>query len=164
MKRNVNFSIRARSRRQSAVQKVQKVQIIQTYLKSNTEDEVRVRQRGSDGHYIYFETIKRKISDVKRLEIERRLTESEYLQFLMNADTEKRQIRKDRYCLTYGNQYFEIDIYPFWKDKAILEIELNDENAEILLPEEICVIREVTNDERFKNANLASAKDLGSLN
>ena len=28
----------------------------------------------------------------------------------------------------YENQYFEIDIYPFWDDKAIVEIELNDEN------------------------------------
>ena len=34
-----------------------------------------------------------------------------------------KQIRKTRYCLTYKNQYFEIDIYPFWNDKAILEIE-----------------------------------------
>ena len=35
----------------------QKVEIIQTYLKSNENDEVRVRQRGFNGHYIYFKTI-----------------------------------------------------------------------------------------------------------
>ena len=73
----------------------------------------------------------------------------------MDADTTKRQIRKTRYCLTYENQYFEIDIYPFWNDKAIAEIELSDENAKIVFPKEIRVIKEVTDDDSYKNASLA---------
>ena len=132
-----------------------RVEIIQTYLKSPAGEEVRVRQRGVDGNYIYFQTIKRRVSDVKRVEIERRLSQEEYLKLLMEADTTRRQIRKTRYCLTYGNQYFEIDIYPFWQDKAIAEIELSDENATIVFPEQIKVIREVTEDDAYKNASLA---------
>lgn len=135
-----------------------KVEIIQTYLKSQGDDEVRVRQRGSDGNYIYFQTIKRKVSEIKRVEIECRLSKDEYLRLLMDADTEKRQIRKNRYCLTYENQYFEIDVYPFWNDKAIAEIELSDENAEIIFPKQINVIKEVTDDENYKNASLAAIK------
>ena len=73
----------------------------------------------------------------------------------MEADTTKRQIRKTRYCLTYNNRYFEIDIYPFWQDKAIVEIELADENAEIRFPKQIKVIKEVTEDDSYKNASLA---------
>lgn len=76
----------------------------------------------------------------------------------MNADTSKRQIRKTRYCLTYESQYFEIDIYPFWKDKAIVEIELNDEKTVIVFPDFIKIIKEVTNDESYKNASLAIMK------
>ena len=133
----------------------QRIEIIQTYLKSDSDEEVRVRQRGFDGHYIYFQTIKRKVSEIKRVEIERRLSESEYIRLLMDADTTRRQIRKDRYCLTYENQYFEIDVYPFWNDKAIAEIELSDENAEIKFPKQIKVIKEVTDDESYKNASLA---------
>lgn len=133
----------------------QRIEIIQTYLKSDSDEEVRVRQRGFDGHYIYFQTIKRKVSEIKRVEIERRLSESEYIRLLMNVDTTRRQIRKDRYCLTYENQYFEIDVYPFWNDKAIAEIELSDENAEIKFPKQIKVIKEVTDDESYKNASLA---------
>ena len=133
----------------------QRIEIIQTYLKSDNDEEVRVRQRGFDGHYIYFQTIKRKVSGIKRVEIERRLSESEYIRLLMDADTTRRQIRKDRYCLTYENQYFEIDIYPFWDDQAIAEIELSNENAEIKFPNQIKVIKEVTGDEAFKNASLA---------
>lgn len=132
-----------------------RVEIIQTYLKADDDEEIRVRQRGADGHYIYYQTTKRRISSIKRVEIERRLSESEYIRLLMNADTTMRQIRKDRYCLTYDNQYFEIDVYPFWNDKAILEIELSDENAEIRFPKEIAVIKEVTDDESYKNAALA---------
>ena len=134
----------------------QRIEIIQTYLKSDGEEEIRVRQRGFGGNYIYFQTTKRRISAVKRVEIERRLSQSEYLRLLMNADTTKRQIRKDRYCLTYDNQYFEIDVYPSWNDKAICEIELNDENAEVRFPKEIRVIKEVTGDKTYDNASLAN--------
>jgi len=133
----------------------QRVEMIQTYLKSAAGEEVRVRQRGVDGSYIYFQTTKRRVTDLKRVEIERRLSQAEYLRLLMEADTSRRQIRKTRYCLTYQNQYFEIDLYPFWQDKAIAEIELSDENAAVVFPEQIQVIKEVTGDESYTNASLA---------
>ncbi len=133
----------------------QRVEIIQTYLKSAPDEEIRVRQRGIDGNYIYYKTVKRKVSDIKRIEIEDRLSLEEYSRLLMEADTTKRQIRKTRYCLSFESQYFEIDIYPFWDDKAIMEIELSDENDGIVFPPEIKVIKEVTDDEEYKNASLA---------
>lgn len=132
-----------------------RIEMIQTYLHSTDGTEVRVRQRGADGHFVYFQTTKRKISNLKRVETERRLSQAEYLNLLLEADPTKRPIRKTRYCLTYENQYFEIDVYPFWSDRAIVEIELRDENTPILFPEQIKVIREVTDDEAFKNASLA---------
>lgn len=132
-----------------------KLEIIQTYLNSNEDEEIRVRQRGDNGNYIYTQTIKRSISDIKRIEIEKRLSKDEYLELLMNADTSKHPIRKTRYCLVYKNQYFKIDIYPFWKDKAITEIELNNENQEIEMPNQLKLIKEVTNDKRYKNSELA---------
>lgn len=134
----------------------QRVEIIQTYLKCKSGDEFRLRQRGIDGHYIYFQTIKRKLSGLKRVEIERRLSKEEYLDLLMESDTTKRQIRKTRYCLTFKNQYFEIDVYPFWNDKAIVELELSDENTEIIFPEQIKIIKEVTDDDNYKNSSLAN--------
>ena len=132
-----------------------KIDIIQTYLTSDNGDEVRVRQRGEDGNYIYFKTIKKKLDDLKRVEIEGRISKDEYLTLLMSADTAKKQIRKTRYCLTYESQYFEIDVYPFWDDKAIVEIELSNENTEIVFPDFIKIIKEVTDDETYKNASLA---------
>lgn len=133
----------------------ERIEIIQTYLNSHDGDEIRVRQRGAKGNYIYFQTIKRKVTDLKRVEIERHISQAEYLTLLMDADTTKRQIRKTRYCLTYENQYFEIDVYPFWDDKAIVEIELSDENIPILFPDKLKVIKDVTDDASYKNASLA---------
>ena len=133
----------------------QRVEIIQTYLTAPDGEESRVRQRGIDGNYIYFQTTKKKITDLKRVEVERRLSKDEYLQLLMDANPNCRPIRKTRYCLTYDNQYFEIDVYPFWQDKAIIEIELADESTEIRFPAQIKVIEEVTDNDSYKNASLA---------
>ena len=134
----------------------QKIDILQTYLKTGNEsEEVRIRQRGFDNHYIYFKTVKRDVSGLTRVETEERLSKDEYLLLLMDADQNYRQIRKTRYCLTYDNKYFEIDIYPFWDDKAIAEIELSSEDETVKFPDFLEIIKEVTLDESYKNKSLA---------
>ena len=133
----------------------EKVQIVQTYLKSNDDEEIRIRQRGSNGSFTYSKTRKINISNLKRIEVEERLTEEEYINELLNSDPERGQIIKTRYCLSYNNQYFEIDIYPFWKDKAIAEIELSSENQKIDLPPFLEVIEEVTDNIEYRNSEIA---------
>lgn len=133
----------------------QKVEIIQTYLRSDENKEIRIRQRGAQGSYIYFKTVKKYVTPTTRVEMEERLSEKEYLKLLMEADTSMHQIRKTRYCLSENGQYFEIDLYPFWKDQAIVEIELLSEEQEIQLPGFLHVIKEVTDDDSYKNASLA---------
>ncbi len=132
-----------------------KVDIIQTYLLSPEGEELRVRQRGENGSYIYFKTAKRKVGGAARVELEERLSQKDYLRLLMEADPARRPIRKTRYCLTYDNRYLELDLYPFWQDRAVLEVELRSEDEEIRFPPELKVIREVTQDEAYKNASLA---------
>lgn len=134
-----------------------KSEILQTYLKSDGDTEIRIRQRGEKGQYSYYKTTKTTLSDLKRVEVESHITQEEYLNLLMEADPAMRPIRKTRYCLTYDNQYFEIDLYPFWQDQAIVEIELSDENAEVRFPKELRVIREVTDEKQYKNVALADA-------
>ena len=133
-----------------------KVEIIQTYLDiSVSDEETRVRQRGNNGSFLYYLTTKQRISDVKRVEVEKRLSKEEYLNLLMCADTALRPIRKDRYCLTSGAQYFEIDIYPGVENLAIMEIELSREDQDVTFPEGIEVLREVTADAAFLNRSIA---------
>lgn len=143
--------------RLEALPNCRRVEIIQTYLKTekDSDEEIRIRQRGTDGHFVYYETRKSFISGLKRVEIERRLSQEEYLKLLMNADTTKHPIRKTRYCLSSGSRYFEIDVYPFWQHQAIMEIELLSEKDEVIFPEQVKVIREVTDDPSYKNSALA---------
>lgn len=132
-----------------------KVEIIQTYLQSADGAEVRIRQRGQKGHYIYTKTIKRKVAPKKRIETETRLTQDEYLNLLIEADTALRQIRKTRYCLTSRHYCFEIDIYGFWTDQALMIIELHDENEPIEFPPFLKIIKEVTGDDKYTNYFMA---------
>ena len=130
--------------------------IIQTYLKTEaTGHSDRVRRReGKDG-VVYTHTVKRRISDLRREEQEREISEREYLALLQRADPERRSIEKRRYVLAYEGKDFEIDVYPFWQDRAVMEIELADEAEAVKLPPEIEIIKEVTRDRRYTNAALA---------
>ena len=130
--------------------------IIQTYLKAEApghSDRVR-RRAGKDG-VVYTHTVKRRISDLRREEQEREISEEEYLTLLQRADPERRSIEKRRYVLAYEGKDFEIDVYPFWQDRAVMEIELADEAEAVKLPPEIEIIKEVTQDRRYTNAALA---------
>lgn len=129
-----------------------KSEIEQSYMLGD-EGKFRLRKRGDNGSFIYIKTVKTKISATTREEVETRLTETEYNDLFKN-NTCTGSIIKDRYCLMYNGTYYEIDIFPFWKKQAYLEVELLSENDEIKLPEFIKVIREVTYDSRYKNSSL----------
>lgn len=130
------------------------VEIEQAYLTMEDGEELRVRRRGAADGYVYFETIKRGGAGLKRTEIERRLTKSEY-DALVAAAREIHWIRKTRWCLVYKGQYLEIDIYPFWDSKAVLEAELLSEDQKVEIPPEIRVIKEVTGDPDYTNYALS---------
>ncbi len=136
-----------------------RVDIVHTSLKTaDDEEEVRIRQRGAGGHYIFFRTRKRKLGGARRIEEEERLSQEEYLSLMALADPAFRPIRKDRYCLSENGLYYEIDVYPDWKDKAVMEIELHSEDQEIVFPEGIDVLREVTGEAAYSNRELARVK------
>ena len=133
-----------------------RVDIVQTYLRCEGEDEeVRIRQRGSSGNYIYFRTRKRRVSGLKRVEVEERLSKEEYLALLVQADPAYRPVHKQRYCLSDNGLYYEIDVYPEWKDQALLEVELHSETQKVVFPDCVKVIREVTDDPSYSNHSLA---------
>ena len=135
---------------------VSKTNIIQTYLYNEDNNvERRVRQRGTkqEGFTFYY-TEKTDIGLGERLEKEEKITPNEYIDLLSEADTNLHQISKVRYCFIYDKKYYEMDLYSFSDDYAIVEIELNDINEEINLPP-LTFIKEVTNDESFRNHSLA---------
>ncbi|MBR5224413.1 MAG: CYTH domain-containing protein [Clostridia bacterium] len=137
--------------------------IEQTYLLSGAGEEVRVRRRGAAGTYAYVKTVKRALSGITREETETAVSKAEYDALLDMRDPSRRTIEKTRYSFPYRGHVLEIDVYPFWENWAILEAELQREDEALDLPEEIRIIREVTQDKRFKNSALAACADLKSL-
>lgn len=131
--------------------------IVQTYLKSDNGNTRRVRMRTSGRETVYTYTEKQHITAMRRMEYEREITADEYQKLLKEADESRVPVEKERYCLDYKNQLFEIDIYPFYTDRAIMEIELEHEEQKILFPPEIKIIREVTEDGRYSNHSLAKS-------
>ena len=130
--------------------------IVQTYLVSdNNKIERRVRQRGSEKNgFSFYYTEKEDKGNGIREEREDKISTSEYLRLLTESDVSMHQIVKTRYCFVYENQYFEMDIYPHIEEYAILEIEVSNIDDEIVFPP-LDVLKDVTNDVRYKNRFLA---------
>lgn len=139
-----------------------KTEIIQTYLLSDNENtERRVRQRGTKQNgYNFYYTEKIPISNIERIEREKRISMKEYVNYLTESDTSLHQITKERYCFVYNNQYFEMDLYPYSNTYAIVEIELSNKDDEVEFPPFLKLIKEVTDDESYKNHTIAKTLKL----
>ena len=129
--------------------------IRQTYLNSSDGKNARVRMIEEAGVISYIKTIKERISTLSAYENEWEISKEEYERELGDKDPDKNTVIKTRYCIPYAEHIIEIDVYPFWIDRAILEVELADENESFSLPEYITVIKEVSADKRYKNTKLA---------
>ena len=129
--------------------------IVQTYLLGAEDTTERVRMRVFGDRTEYTHTTKKKISAVRRIELEDAVDKESYEALLTRADPGRRPIVKRRFCLLSGGLTFEIDVYPFWQDYAIMEIELEEEGQAFSLPDGIRVIREVTEDPRYTNSALS---------
>ncbi len=130
--------------------------IDQTYLKSNGEFETRrVRRRKTGPGEKFYQTTKRRVSGVRAEEDEQEISKEEYDQLMKEKDPSLQLIRKTRIAFPYDGNTVEIDLYPFWKKQAVMEIELPDEDAPARYPDFIHVIREVSDDFSYKNVSLA---------
>lgn len=130
-------------------------EISQTYLVAEAGTSERVRARTRGGVTVYTHNTKIKLSHMKRVELEDEISEAEYKELLTRADPKCRTIEKVRYCVPHGGFVFEIDIFPFWNDKAFMEVEMPSEDTQVELPDFVQIIREVTEDNRYTNHALA---------
>ncbi|MBQ1437334.1 MAG: hypothetical protein IIZ07_05305, partial [Ruminococcus sp.] len=96
-----------------------------------------------------------KISELKRVEREESITKEQYEHYISKKEYCQGTISKDRYCFVWKNQYFELDVFPFWDKTALIEIELLKENQPYTLPDFLVVLREVTYEKQFRNKSLA---------
>ena len=124
-----------------------RVEIVQTYLLSRAGDEIRLRRRTENGTAVCYKTSSRLLAGGERIELEESLSREEYQSLLMEADPSRRPLEKTRYWLTWEGRQFEIDLYPFWEDQALLEIEQSGEDQPVHLPPELQLLREISGSE-----------------
>jgi CYTH domain-containing protein len=141
-----------------------KSEIIQTYLVDEDEaSSSRVRLRNTDGEIEYTKTIKKRINNRSREEYEEILSKEEHESLLRFKDPSLNVIKKKRWCIKEGDLVLEIDVFPFWTDRAFLEIELEREEQEIKIPSYIKIIKEVTEDKRYTNRALSKQVPYDSI-
>lgn len=126
----------------------------QTYLVSDVGSE-RVRRTTINGVTTYTHTLKKKIKGIVRTEDEETISEEEYKRLLLRADPTCLNIKKRRYVLLENGFCYEFDVFPFWMDKAFLEVELEDENTDVVLPDYAVVLADVSEDKNYTNHALA---------
>lgn len=130
-------------------------EMLQTYLTAAPGETRRTRAVKEGEKITFFYTRKVRQSTLSATEEERQISATEYETLLAERDTTRNNIHKTRYSFPYGGHMMEVDIYPFWQDRAILEVEVRGEEETVLLPRGLRVIREVSADKRYKNVNLA---------
>ncbi len=130
---------------------VVKKEITQGYLSGGG----RVRKIVCNGHTDYIMTVKKAVTDITRTEKEWPITQEAYHEALNRLEQGTKLIEKTRYCLARNGYVYEIDVFPFWQDRAFLEVELTAEDEVFPFPKECVLIKEVTHDRRYRNSQLA---------
>lgn len=137
--------------------------IEQVYLTAQPGETRRVRSVVENGEVRCYKTFKVRINAMVAEEDEGLISRQEYEAFLREADPEKKPILKTRYRVPYEGQLLEFDLYPFWQDRAVMEIELESEDQPAMIPQWVKVIREVTEDFRYKNVSLAKEVPMDAI-
>lgn len=130
------------------------MEIEQTYLLCDCGS-LRVRKSVCGGKTEYIRNLKNNGMNISRDEDEKNVSEETFRELLLCADGERNTVFKTRYAFPFENHTMEVDVYPFWNDRAILEVELKAEDEQFGIPDYIGIIKEVTNDKRYSNRALA---------
>ena len=135
---------------------VEQWEITQIYLTVSGPNETRrIRQIVSGGEIRYYKTFKKRLSDLTNEEDEGEIDQLEYIRLCKEMQPGCKPLGKTRYRIPYQGHVLEFDIYPFWSDRAIMEIELEREDEGAAIPAYVRIIRDVSGDIRYKNRQLA---------
>jgi thymidylate kinase/CYTH domain-containing protein len=129
-----------------------KSEITQHYLVSDDSRKIRrVRKRVfPDSVTIFTYTSKDRETKVEREKI---ITMRDYFLLLGNAIPSKKPVIKDRYCFIWKNQYFELDFFKNIDRNPLLEIEKTKIQTEVIIPEWLGDVENVTDLSSHQNEN-----------
>ena len=134
-----------------------KSDILQIYLPSDMGETHRIRRRVYSDRIKCTETRKIRIDKMSSTEIEGEISQSDFDLLAKNPLEGRTPIEKTRHTFIFKGQTFEIDIYPNWKNTAIMETELSDREKLVTFPSFIEIIREVTGNKAYSNAAMSKS-------
>ncbi len=129
--------------------------ILQIYIQGAIGETHRVRRRDFSDRVVCTETRKIRIDKISSTEIEGEISIEEFDRLALTILDGTQPINKLRYTFIYEGQIFEIDVYPQWKNTAIMETELDDPKKEVKIPSFINIVREVTGNKAYSNAGMS---------
>ena len=129
--------------------------ILQIYLPHERGETHRIRRREYSDKVVCTETRKVRLDNMSATETESSVSEMAFNVLSKTPLEGHRPIEKVRHTFRLGEYTYEIDVYPQWKNSAILEVELPSCDAQPMIPEFIEVILDVTSDRKYKNFSMS---------
>ncbi len=115
----------------------------------------RIREAEENGEIKYIKTFKQALSDLTRIEIESEISAEEFNKLAAYQTPDCSPIIKTRHIFPFESFICEVDVFPFWDDRAFLEIEVTSEDITPPIPPFIRIIKDVSTDKRYRNSALA---------
>ena len=136
-------------------------EMTQNYLVvTNPNIERRIRKQKNGSEFLFFYTEKHTMEDGAVWDTERPISKKEYKKYLLEADPDLQPVHKVKYRFNDRHQRFEIDVYPFSRDRAVMFAYAGADENEIVPPPEVTILREVTGVPEYKNKTLAKRQTL----
>lgn len=152
----------------AAQRKFRQKELTQLYIElpphsGEFQNRCRIRKSTENGTVKYVKTFKKDISGITRLELEEEISEAEFNRLSAFIQAGTCPVEKRRLSFLYRGFTCEVDIFPFWQDRAFLEIEVESEEVLPELPPFIEVIKDVSKDKSYRNSALARGIFDGTL-
>ena len=125
--------------------------ILQIYLTHEAGETHRIRRRKYSDKIVCTETRKIRLDSLAATEIESRISDNAFDILAKSPLEGTTPIEKTRHTFLYEGRTFEIDIYPAWRNTAVMEVELPSRETEVSMPDFIEIISDVTADRQYKN-------------
>ena len=131
--------------------------IMQTYLVSDPDSEVRLRQREwANGNVVNVHTTTKTLKANQQVETERQVSNALYESLLSQADPYRQTICKQRKSFIWKGQYFELDTYEKQLEGlVILETKGITDKEHVNFPPFIEEVEDITGNQKYYNYNLA---------
>ena len=132
-------------------------QIEQFYLVSPNGLERRIRKRTRNNNDFYSFSEATYLSSNERIKTDKVLSSRQYYDYMSEIDKKLNPINKQRHSFIVNDSFYKLDIFDFDKTKGILSLQVAA-GDEVYIPDYIEVIKEVSNDEKYKNYYLAQSQ------